>query len=351
MNADKMQTAVISGAGLVELVERDIPVPGPGEALLKVRYSGICGSDIHAYQTGFFPPGMVFGHEYVGEIAGWGEGVSGFAVGETVSGNNLVPCNNCHYCHSGRQNICPQMQRIGVFQDGAMAGFLKVPAQSLSKYSASRLITAALAEPLSVAFHGVRIAGVENSDSRSAVILGAGTIGLCVLAILKEKGLGNIIVLEKDEHRSSLALKMGATAVYNPGAKDTPSKVTRVLEENKEGIIFECAGNPAAIESAFDMVGQGGTIVIMSICEKPVELNFLRLVTGEIRILTSCGKTPEDFNSTLALLEQGKVDLSPLIKTIKGLESVPATLESLSNGTEKAVKVVVEINHGDSSRG
>ena len=343
MSKEKMQALAINGSCLVEILEKEIPVPGPGEVLLKVKYCGICGSDIHAYQTGFFPPGMILGHEYAGEVVGLGEGVSGFKPGDTVSGCNIVSCDDCYYCQVGRENICPRMQRIGIFQDGAMADFIKVPARSLSSVSDSALQAVSLAEPLSVAYHGIRIAGINNNDERACVILGAGAIGLCVLAILKEMGLENIIVLEKDEYRATLAHQMGADSVYDPGEKDTSSNVSRALEENKEGIIFECAGNPAAIEAAVDMVGQGGTIVIMSICEKPVELNFLRLVTGEIRILTSCGKTPEDFKTAVALLEKGKVDLSPLIKTVKGLESVPKTLDSLSKGTEKAVKVVVEL--------
>lgn len=335
-----MKTAVINGPGVLELMEKPKPVPAEGEALVRVEYCGICGSDVHAFKSGMFPWGNTFGHEYSGVIEELGPGTGNWAVGQQVTGLPKLKCDQCRLCLSGKDNICEAMNIVGVTREGAMAGYVIVPVNSLFKLSADTLKYGALTEPYSVALQGVNISGISGNDL--ALIQGAGPIGLCVLIELKRRGVERVLVYEVNETRSEAARRLGASDVINPLSGDA----SRLLEEHSEGrgaeIVFECAGLPETIAESCYLVASGGKVVVMGICETPVEINFLGLVTREIQMMTAYGCTAEGFGKVTDLIVSGELDFSPLITGTIPLDRVEEGFAALQDPKGSDIKIIVK---------
>jgi 2-desacetyl-2-hydroxyethyl bacteriochlorophyllide A dehydrogenase len=316
-----VKAAVLNGPGVLQVVDKPTPQPGSGEVLVRVEYCGICGSDLHAYKTGMFPFGLTFGHEYAGIIESVGPGVSHWSSGQRVTGTASLSCRDCRPCRDGQDNICTAMNVIGVTRDGAMAEYLLVPAESLCAVGSEiPLEYGAVTEPLSVALHGINISGVGPDES--VVIFGAGTVGLFILAELKRRGLRKVVVLEVNPARAAVAKEMGAEAVLNPLYDNVDEVLQRLTGAAGADLVFECAGLPDTIRDAGNLARQGGTVVILGICEIPVELFFLGLVTREIQIRTSYGSTAEEFRRALRFLAEGEIDPGPIISRTIALEQI-----------------------------
>ncbi len=308
-----MRAAILGGAEDLQIMEKDKPEPKEGEVLVKIEYCGICGSDLHAYKSGMFPFGMTIGHEYAGVIEAVGAGVDHLEVGQAVTGTASLACRTCPSCLCGRDNICEAMNVIGVTRDGAMADYLAVPKESINPLPAGMtLMLGALAEPYSVALHGVNLVGV--SPEQTALILGAGAIGLCLLAELKRRGVEKVLVADINEERLAAAREMGATTTIN-SATDNLEKITGEFTSGAGAdLLFECVGLPDTIREAPNLVRQGGTIVVLGICEIPVDLFFLGLVTREIQIRTAYGATAEEFTAALNIIAADEEKLAPLVR-------------------------------------
>ncbi len=307
-----MKAAVINGPGEIMVTDKPVPTPGNAEVLVKVEYCGICGSDIHAFDSGFFPPKVVIGHEFSGLIAAIGPGCKGLAIGDRVVANNNTPCGNCHFCLKGANNLCPEMRRLGIADHGALAEYVIVPLESIYKLpTAVPLAEAALAEPLSVALHAVRRS--NRLPEQKIVIIGAGTIGLLLLALLKDLGVTEILVVEPLANRAATAIQLGATAVINPLAKNLTNEIDSFYGKPGPELVYECAGLPDTISDACAIVATGGSVIVLGICHQTVDTNFLSLVTREISIIPAFSKTREDFKDAVEIIASGRLNLAPLI--------------------------------------
>ncbi len=316
-----MKAAVINGPGDIRLIEKPVPRPGPGEVLVRVEYCGICGSDLHAYKSGFFPSEVVIGHEFSGIIVEAGPGEVNLTGGERVTGNNNTPCGSCCLCLTGSDNLCPEMRRLGIADHGALAEYVAVPAESIYCLpETTPLDEAALAEPLSVALHAAKRS--QCSPGQEVVIIGAGTIGLILLALLKQRGIEKIAVIEPLSNRADVAFKMGATAVINPQKDYISSAIASFCGKQGPAFVFECAGLPETINEALSLAAANGTVFILGICHQPVEINFLSLVTREINIVPAFSKTRADFQEAVELISAGKIKISPLISQIISLQEL-----------------------------
>lgn len=332
-----MKAVVISAPGRVDIVEKPVPVPGPGEALVKISYCGICGSDLHAFETGFLPPRLTIGHEFSGVVCALGEGCHRPAPGRYVTGNNIIGCGRCRMCRRGRDNLCLEMRRLGITAEGTMAEYALLPVKELVELPGkASLEQAALAEPLSVGLHGVNRVQIDPGDS--ALILGAGTIGLAVLALLKYKGVENVFVAEPAPERRAVAGKMGAARVIDPAAAGLDREIGALTGGVGASVVFECAGLPETIGEAGSLGGAGASVVVLGICEQAVELNFLNLVTREISLCTAFGKTAAEFKEAAGLISGGLVDLAPLIT---GIVPVAEAAGAFSRPSRKNIKTLV----------
>lgn len=330
MLPDKKRGAVLVGPSQAEIQERPLTKPGPGEAVIKIDYCGMCGSDTHGWSAGgaVFTLGTMMGHEPVGTVAEVGEGVTRYKEGDRVAINGFKPCGTCAPCRQGLYNICVNnmTQTIGNSDklDGAFADYLWLPDADLMAVKVPDNLSqedAALAEPLATSFHAVRLSGLQVGDT--AAVIGAGPVGLLAVQVLKAAGAGKIIISQRPGERRDLALKLGAAVAINP--RDEKIGVGEQIREVTDGgadVVIECAGAPPTVQQAIDMARPGGLVMLVGVNEKESPVIPLRMILGEVGVKGSLAWTHRDFEMSVGLLASGRIDAKPLISTTVSLDNI-----------------------------
>lgn len=329
------------GAKNIQVMDMPKPEINPDEVLIKVKYCGICGSDVAAYKTGAYVPGLIIGHEFSGEIVEKGSQVYNLEVGDRVTANGVNPCGCCYYCQHNNPSLCENLQMPGVSINGAFAEYVALPAKIVYKLPDNISDQeAALIDPFANALHGVRRSNFKPGDK--TLILGCGPIGIFTIISLKIAGATEIYASEISDVRRSLASKMGATATINPKEENIFTRMEELTQRGPD-IIFECAGVPQTLKDAVTLVRPGGQIVVISIQEHPVEFDFMTLTMNELSIIgTYAGY--EEYPIAIKYLEMGLVDVKPLITRIIPLEKiVKEGFERLVQPNIKDMKILVKI--------
>lgn len=250
-----MKAAVLYGNEDIRYAEWDTPAVKPGAVKVRVRATGICGSDVpRVLHNGahFYP--VVLGHEFSGDIVEIGEGVSGFSVGDTVSGAPLVPCMRCGDCQRGNYSLCKQYSFIGSREQGSFAEYVVLPAQNAVRYDpAIPYAQAAMFEPSTVALHGLRQGDYRGGGT--VAVLGCGTIGIFTAQWARIFGAKKLVVLDIDEGRLELAKRMGADATVNTLRADFMAEALAHTQGAGFDHVYETAGNPATMRMAFELAG------------------------------------------------------------------------------------------------
>ena len=326
---------------------REVPEPAAGEAdvLVRVRACGICGSDVHGFDgsSGRRIPPAVMGHEAAGVVERVGSAVRGLSQGDRVTFDSTVSCGRCAYCRQGRTNLCDARRVLGVScgeyrQDGAFAEYVSVPAHTVYPLPAEVPFEhAAMVEPLSVAVHAVGRAPVT---ARTAVVVGAGTIGLLVIQALRAAGTPRVIAVDVDESKLAFARRLGAEVRLDPTAADVPAEVRRLTEGGAD-IALECVGATEPIATAVGCVRKGGAVVLVGNVTPTIALPLQFVVTGEITLLGTCASSGE-YPRAIELLRTGKVDVRPLITVVAPLEDGPALFDRLHARERGLMKVVLQ---------
>lgn len=243
--------------------EMEIPEPKPDEILLKVEYCGVCGSDVHFYETGCIGTtpiegDLILGHECAGTVEAVGDQVKNLHPGDRVVLEPGIPCGHCEFCKTGRYNLCPDVQFISCppYQ-GAMRNYLTHPAHLAYKLPDEvSSLEGALVEPLCVGMHAAQLGGVQLGDT--VVILGAGCIGLTTLAACKARSATKIIVTDLFQNRLDKALEMGADYVVNGREEDTVARVMELTNGEGANVTFETAGNRVTAAQTESLTKRGG---------------------------------------------------------------------------------------------
>ncbi|MEJ2249185.1 MAG: alcohol dehydrogenase catalytic domain-containing protein [Candidatus Lokiarchaeota archaeon] len=324
------------------VVKDDFPKPKikEDEVLVKVKYCGICGSDVESYITaGLETPGIIIGHEFSGEIVEVGEKVKGWKLGDKVSANPAIPCGKCYWCEHNLENMCKWTSSIGTSFNGAMAEYINVKAERLIKLPDSvSLKEAAALEPLAVALYAVQASGFKVG--KNVTIIGAGTIGLLTLQILNAAGASDIYVIEPVEAKKSLALKLGASKVYPP---EKANKINRDTDKVGPDFIFDCVGVPESFMTSLNLAKRGGEITVIGIHVEFFEMKgFMSLMLKNLTMRGVYGYTQDNFKEALKLITKQKIDLNAIITRVVSLENVPAVFDELSK-YHNDIKVLVEI--------
>ncbi|MCF6097141.1 alcohol dehydrogenase catalytic domain-containing protein [Thermovorax subterraneus] len=329
-----MKALVYWGPKDVRLMDRPKPEIQNDEVLIKVRYCGICGSDMTMY-SGKHPrirPGTVMGHEFVGEVVEIKTSKkTDIEIGDFVVVEPMFNCHNCFYCKTGRYNLCDDVQMCGRDVDGGFAEFVKVQLDKVIKLSKScDLKRMALTEPLAVAVSVVNKCKLKVGDT--AVVLGGGPIGLLVAQVLRYSGASSVIVSEINEYRLQKAREMGFVAV-NPNEEDLKS---RVQNFNKVGadVVIDCVGHPSSFETALKLVRKGGLINIVALYHDKVSVDLLQIVYSEIDLKGTFVYTYNAFRTAKDLLEKGLIDVEPFITAVYPLENVVEAFERIYRGTD-----------------
>jgi (R,R)-butanediol dehydrogenase/meso-butanediol dehydrogenase/diacetyl reductase len=329
--------------------EIDEPTPGPGEVKLRNAYAGICGSDLHSYSMPR-PPGMgrphpltgatrpqVLGHEFSGTVVGLGPGVTGVSVGDRAAVFPIYSCGSCAACRKGRVNACRQIGFHGLTAaGGGMAEFTVVAASMLHVLPESvDLRMGALVEPMAVAWHAVRVSGVR--PGQSALVAGAGPIGIGLWFALRAHGVDAVVVSEPGPPRRAAIARLGAAAVVDPVAEDLGHSLRAVAPDGVD-VAFDAAGVGAAITSSLDLLAPGGGLVVVAMHERLVELDVTPVVMGERSIVGSLAYLPEDFDAVIGAMADGRYDLTGWVAEI-ALDEVTHALGELRAG--RGMKVLV----------
>lgn len=328
------------------IIVEDIPEPAKisSETLVRVRYAGICGSDL-TIVSGKHPRAkapLVLGHEFVGIVESLPDGYEGpIAEGDRVAVNPLISCKRCPQCLKGKEHICENLQLLGIEHGpGAFTSIVSVP-QVERLFPVPPEVTdreAALTEPLAVAVHAVECAGIKPYET--AVILGAGPIGLLIAQTVRAYGVSSILLCEVAEERLNMAKTLGFTAVDTSDGKG----IEKVLAEtNGRGgdVTFEAAGVPVTAEMAIPVTGINGKIIMTALHKKNAEVLFRDLAYGEQKIIGTRIYATDDFGKALYLMEQKKVDVGPLITNVFGIDDADRAFEA-ARTDRSACKILIE---------
>ncbi len=340
-----MRALVLTEYKRLQVREVPEPVAGDADVLVRVRACGICGSDVHGFDgsSGRRVPPAVMGHEAAGVVERVGSAVRGLSRGDRVTFDSTVSCGRCEFCRHGRPNLCDARRVLGVScaeyrQDGAFAEYVAVPAHIVYRLPDEVSFEhAAMVEPVSVAVHAVSRA---PTPAGTAVVVGAGTIGLLVIQALRAAGTPRVIAVDVDEGKLELARRLGAELGLNPASADVPAEVRRRTEGGAE-VALECVGATEPIKTAVACVRKGGAVVLVGNVTPAIQLPLHAVVTGEITLLGTCASSGE-YPRAIELLRTGKVDVRPLITTVAPLEEGPAMFDRLYAREPGLMKVVLQ---------
>ncbi|MGI9432485.1 MAG: zinc-binding dehydrogenase [Myxococcota bacterium] len=324
-----MQAVVLRGPGDLAVESVPDPAPGAGGLVLRVAACGVCGTDVHLYQAGALPPGSIPGHEFCGEVM---ETAHGFAAGDWVCALPALSCGDCPRCRSGLGAYCGAQRTAGMGSaPGAFAEYVTVAAHETLRLPGTLGAEAgALVEPLAVGLHATRVGRVRRDES--CVILGAGPIGLSALLWARHFGAGEILVSDPAPSRRAMAERLGASATCAPA--DLPEQLAARAPEGPE-VVIEAVGAPSLIQSAIDAVGFRGRVVVAGVCMSPDTLSPLTAITCEATLQFVLAYEKDDFQYTIDMLAQERIDPFPMVTRRTGLDGVPGAFAALASAGDE----------------
>ena len=327
----------------IRLEEMPIPRIGPGELLVKVIASGICGSDVMEWYRIKKAP-LVLGHEITGEVVEVGTGVDRYRVGDRVFVSHHVPCNTCRYCLNGQHTVCEMLHTTN-YDPGGFAEYLRVPALNVDRgvfvlpdeisYDEGTFI-----EPLACVVRGQRLARLF--PGQTVLILGSGISGLLHAAMARASGAGRIMATDISEYRRAMAQRLGADIVMS-AEEAAPVRVRQVNDGRLADLVIVCTGAFPAFEQALQAVDRGGTVLFFAPTEPGVSLpipvnDFWR---NGITLLPSYGGSPLDITIAIDLLRARRVPVQEMITHHVGLAEAARGFQTVAQG-DKSIKVIIE---------
>jgi len=340
-----MKTLLLSKYNHLEIADLPKPAPLADEVLIQVAACGICGSDVHGYDgsSGRRIPPIVMGHEAAGRIAAVGEKVTGLAEGDRVTFDSTIYCGACNHCLHGNVNLCDNRQVMGVScgdyrRAGAFAEYVVVPARIVHRLPDQLSFTeAAMLEATAVALHAVNV--TQMPPDITALVIGAGMIGLLILQGLRATGCSRVFVADIDDSRLKMATELGATAVLS-SKSDLVAQVAKLTNGTGVDVVLEAVGRNETIGSAIDCVRKGGTVTLVGNISPEVTLPLQKVVSRQIRLQGSCASAGE-YPKAIELLASGAIRVKPLITAVAPLDQGPAWFERLHAGEPNLLKVVL----------
>jgi L-iditol 2-dehydrogenase len=332
----------------LNLVYEEVAPPEIGErdVLVRVEACGICGSDVHGLDgsTGRRIPPLIMGHEAAGVIAETGPGVEGWKPGERVTFDSTIYCGKCWYCRRGEVNLCDDRRVLGVScgeyrQNGAFAEYVAVPAHILYRLpEAVSFEEATMVEALSIAVHGAKRAPVNPGEA--ALVVGAGTIGLLVIQVLKAGGCSPVIAADIDQSRLARALTGGADVAVNSGQSDLREIVARHTDRGAD-VAVDAVGTTASIQAALSALRKGGSLTLIGNFSPQIDLALQSVVGRELTVRGSCASSGE-YPACLDLIARKVVDVAGLISAVAPLSEGASWFRRLYDREAGLLKVVLK---------
>ncbi|WP_213527362.1 zinc-dependent alcohol dehydrogenase [Paenibacillus cisolokensis] len=339
-----MLQARLAGKQRFELIQTEKPVPGPGEALIKVAVAGICGTDLHAFHDShpFITLPVVPGHEFSGVVEALGNGVpeGRLAPGDKVCVEPSLVCGQCFHCREGRYNICEELKVIGCQTDGAFGEYIAVPWEKVIPLDDKMPFEdAAMLEPLAVAVHAVK-KGLTSAGKR-VLVIGGGVIGLLLAQAAKAAG-AVVAVADILEYRLQVARTLGIPHTIHTATRSLKDAIHAIHPDGMD-IIYECVGLPSTVRQSVEIARKGSRIVIVGVVNDDVLLPVNLIQDRELELIGDLMYTKEDFADALALVNSNKVQLQPLKTKAFTIDKVQQAFEYLDDNKDKAFKVFITI--------
>lgn len=342
-----MKALLLARYNHLEFSEVPEPVIGDEDVLVRVRASGICGSDVQGLDgsSGRRVPPLIMGHEAAGIIARVGAGVAGWQVDDRVTFDSTIYCGNCENCRRGLFNLCDRRRVFGVScteyrQAGAFAEYVAVPQRVLYRLpEAVSFVQGATVEPLSIAVHAV--ARADITPETAAVVVGSGVIGLLVIQVLRAQGCSRIIAVDIDPYRLEKAREMGAQAVLRSDCDDVVAEVQQLTMGQGADVSFEAVGVTVTVGLATEVLRKGGMVVLIGNVAPIVDMGLQTVVTRQLTLAgsaASCGEYP----ACLDMIATGTVDVDSIVSEVRPLSEGGKWFARLQSGQEPLLKVILE---------
>lgn len=336
-----MNTVVCQAPGVLVLEQQNTPLRQPGEVLVRVRRVGICGTDMHIFRgtQPYLAYPRVMGHELAGEVAE-ADPATGLKTGDPVYVTPYLACGKCAACNKGYPNACMNIQVLGVHRDGALTEYLNVPQGFVFKAEGVTLDEAAMVEFLAIGRHAVRRADVR--PGQSVLVVGAGPIGIAAALFSRLAG-GVVTTLDSRQDRLTFTREqLGVEETINL-SEDVPARVKALTNGDGYDVVFDCTGNPKAMEAGFLYLAHGGRYVLVSIVSADISFNDPEFHKRETTLLGSRNALPEDFEDVLTAMRAGLVPSAALNTHRARLTDLPATFESWMEPGAGVIKAIVEV--------
>lgn len=344
----KMKVAVMTGIGKIDFEERDIPKPGPGEVLVKLEYVGICGSDLHYYESGAIgdfvvKPPFVLGHEPGGTVVEVGENVRHLKAGDRVALEPGKTCGHCKFCREGLYNLCPDVVFFatppvdGVFQEYVAheAGLcFKLP-ENVST------LEGALIEPLAVGFHAA-IQGDAHLGQK-AVVMGAGCIGLVSMMALKARGVTEVYVVDIMEKRLEKAMELGASGVINAAKEDVRERIAQLTDGCGTDLVIETAGTEVTTRQAIQIAAKGSTIVLVGYSKSGEMTLPMSMALDKELTFKTIFRYRHIYPLAIDAVASGKVNLKGIVTDVFELDEAQKAMDYSVSNKADIVKAVIRI--------
>ncbi len=308
-----MKAAVCKAKQLVSVEEVPTPKPGPGQVLVRVKYSAICGSDVHRFQYGAARPGSIMGHEYIGAIAELGKGVTRWKPGDRVICGGGAPPEGIPVSASRQARY--SARTVGLGPVSTWGGFAEYAVlddwRPLPIPEGVSDELAVLTEPCSVAVHAVRLSRLHLGDK--VAILGAGPIGLLLMQAVKAAGAAAVFVSETAPARLRAAKELGASMVFDPRRTELVPEVVKLTGGLGADVVFDCAAGRLTLQHSLEMARRSGQVVLISMAWEDVPLLTVEWIGREVELKAAYGSSPEDWRISLELMKDGRVRSGPIV--------------------------------------
>lgn len=308
-----MIAAVFSGNKNIDLCDYSLRTLEKNELLIKVACCGVCGTDRHIYEgkaSSIIP--VILGHEFSGIIVEKGDSDYKFNIGDKVAIDPNIYCGHCDYCRKGMVNFCENLKALGVSMNGGFAEYSIVPAsQAYLLPPDFDLSIAAFSEPLSCCLRGIGHADIKPGNT--AVVIGGGSIGLLMIQLVRNSGASKIILVEPDPYKQKFGIELGADYSFNPYDEKMFEGI-KELTDSQVDVVIECVGSKDSVESAINMAGKGGKLVVFGLAPKDqnITLNLQHLFLNELKIFNSF-LNPNTFKPAIDLLVNNKINVKQLL--------------------------------------
>lgn len=343
-----MKVAVMNGIGKMGYVEREIPQPADNEVLVKLEYVGICGSDMHYYETGrigdyVVKPPFVLGHEPGGVVVEVGKNVKHLKIGDRVALEPGKTCGHCEYCKEGKYNLCPDVVFFATPPvDGVFQEYVAHEAALCFKLPDNvDTMEGALIEPLAVGFHAANQGGAHAGQT--AVVFGAGCIGLVSMMALKAEGVSKIYVVDIMQKRLDKALELGATGVINSMDKNVQDEISRLTEGKGVDLVIETAGMEITTRQAIHIAKKGSTIVLVGYSKTGEMTLPLSLALDKELTFKTVFRYRHIYPMAIEAVASGKVNLKGIVSNVFSFDDIQNAMDKSVSDKANIVKSVVKI--------